>query len=128
MSAFTASAVASPGAAKALASRRSVASRAPMMAARAPVAKFGARAPLSVVAKAGPSGEIKKVRARVIHGAHVDGSFERGWTRFHPRRGRPSTDEPSKPCSPHFIHSSAAPPLHGADVPRPDASIHSSSL
>lgn len=127
MSAFTASAVASPGAAKALASRRSVASRAPMMAARAPVAKFGARAPLSVSAKAGPSGEIKKVRARVIHDAHVDLSFERGWTRFHPRRGRPSTDEPSKPCSPHFIHSSAAPPLHGADVPRPDLSIHSSS-
>ena len=127
MSAFTASAVASPGAAKALASRRSVASRAPMMAARAPVAKFGARAPLSVSAKAGPSGEIKKVRARVIHDAHVDLSFERGWTRFHPRRGRPSTDEPSKPCSPHFIHSSAAPHLHGADVPRPDLSIHSSS-
>ena len=127
MSAFTASAVASPGAAKALASRRSVASRAPMMAARAPVAKFGARAPLSVSAKAGPSGEIKKVRARVIHDAHVDLSFERGWTRFHPRRGRPSTDEPSKPCSPHFIHSSAAPPLHGADVRRPDLSIHSSS-
>ena len=72
MSAFTASAVASPGAAKVLASRRSVASRAPMMAARAPVAKFGARAPLSVSAKAGPSGEIKKVRARVIHDAHVD--------------------------------------------------------
>ena len=127
MSAFTASAVASPGAAKVLASRRSVASRAPMMAARAPVAKFGARAPLSVSAKAGPSGEIKKVRARVIHDAHVDLSFERGWTRFHPRRGRPSTDEPSKPCSPHFIHSSAAPPLHGADVRRPDLSIHSSS-
>ena len=83
MSAFTASAVASPGAAKALASRRSVASRAPMMAARAPVAKFGARAPLSVSAKAGPSGEIKKVRARVIHGAHVppDEPFERGWNR-----------------------------------------------
>ena len=111
MSAFTASAVASPGAAKVLASRRSVASRAPMMAARAPVAKFGARAPLSVSAKAGPSGEIKKVRARVIHDAHVDLSFERGWTRFHPRRGRPSTDEPSKPCSPHFIIF-VRPPLH----------------
>lgn len=79
MSAFTASAVAAPGAAKVLSARRATATRVAMAPKR--VAARAVRAPVSVSAKAGPSGEVKKVRVHpeLTHRGRRPSPIARGW-------------------------------------------------
>ena len=100
MSAFTASAVAAPCAAKLLASRRSVAARTPAMAVKRVANTSGARAPLSVSAKAGPSGEVKKVRDRATRNslARRDAPGD-GAERPHPGSAPSARNEPSNPVA-----------------------------
>ena len=112
MSAFTASAVAAPCAAKLLASRRSVAARTPAMAVKRVANKANKRAPLSVAAKAGPSGEVKKVRDRAIRNsfARPDARGD-GAERPHPGSAPPPRNESTlKPCSPRFVVPSVPSP------------------
>ena len=80
MSAFTASAVAAPGAAKVLSARRATATRVAMAPKR--VAARAVRAPVSVSAKAGPSGEVKKVRIHPepTHRGHHPSPIAGGWS------------------------------------------------
>lgn len=121
MSAFTASAVAAPCAAKLLASRRSVAARTPAMAVTKRVTK--SRQPLSVSAKAGPSGEVKKVRDRAIRNwfARPDAPGD-GAERPHPDSSPPAPAEPSNPAAlvSWFQPSIAAPPKTAAASSSPD--------
>ena len=79
MSAFTASAVAAPGAAS-LSARRATATRVAMAPKR--VAARAVRAPVSVSAKAGPSGEVKKVRIHPepTHRGHHPPPVAGGWS------------------------------------------------
>ena len=123
MSAFTASAVAAPCAAKLLASRRSVAARTPAMAAKRVANKANKRAPLSVAAKAGPSGEVKKVRDRAIRNsfARPDARGD-GAERPHPDSSPPAPAEPSNPAAlvSWFQPSIAAPSKTAAASSSPD--------